>query len=125
MTDEAATPEPLDLAIEAARAAAEKQATDIVVLDVGAVLAITGWFVICDGANPRHIKTLVDGIEQQVHGRHGVKPLRVEGLDARHWVLIDYGDFVVHVFGPDARSYYDLDRLWSDVPRVEWEAASA
>lgn len=112
--------DPRQLVISAARAAADSQASDVVVLDVGPVLAITGWFVICDGSNPRHVKTLVDSIEHAVHERHGVRPLQVEGLDSRSWVLVDYGDFVVHVFGPDARSYYQLERLWSDVARVEW-----
>ena len=116
------TTDPLDLVVTAARAADEMPGADVVVLDVGSILAITGWFVVCEGSNPRHVKTLVGAIEEAVYERHGVKPLRIEGLAARRWVLLDYGDFVVHVFGPDARSYYDLERLWSDVPRVEWAA---
>ena len=115
----------IDVVIDAARAADDKQGSDVVILEVGPVLAITGWFVICDAANTRHVKTLVDGIEHDVFERHGIKPVRVEGLDTRHWVLIDYGDFVVHVFGPDARAYYELERLWADVARIDWDRASA
>ncbi len=127
MTADTQAPVPetsLDMVIDAARAAADEQAADVVILEVGPVLAITGWFVICDGTNRRHVKTLVEEIEREVHDEHGVKPIRVEGLATRHWVLMDYGDFVVHVFGPDARSYYELERLWSDVPRIEWEPAT-
>jgi ribosome-associated protein len=108
----------------AAHAAADKQAHDIVVLDVGEVLSITDWFVICDGANPRQVRTIVDEVEAQVAAAGGPKPVRVEGLDTRQWVLMDYGGFVVHVFLREAREYYELERLWSDVARLDWEAAS-
>jgi ribosome-associated protein len=106
----------------AARAASDKQARDVVVLDVGTVLSITGWFVICDGTNPRQVRTIAEEVEAQITAAGGPKPLRIEGLDGLHWVLIDYGDFVVHVFLDETRSYYDLERLWSDVPRVDWES---
>lgn len=108
----------------AARAAADKQAHDVVVLDVGDVLSITDWFVICDGANSRQVRTIVDEVERQVAEAGGPKPVRVEGLDTRQWVLMDYGAFVVHVFLDDARSFYELERLWSDVGRLDWEHAS-
>lgn len=111
--------------VTAARAATEKQARDVIVLEVGAVLSITGWFVICDGANTRQVRTIADEVEAQVSAAGGPKPLRVEGLDGLHWVLMDYGDFVVHVFLDETRTYYGLERLWSDVPRVDWESASS
>lgn len=107
--------------LAAASAADDKQADDVVVLDVGDVLSITGWFVICDGANARQVRTIADAVEEQVSGVGGPKPLRVEGRDGLHWVLIDYGDFVVHVFDEETRRYYDLERLWSDVPRIDWQ----
>ena len=113
--------------IEAARAADDKSADDVVVLEVGPVLAVCGWFVICSGRNSRLVRTVVDEVEARITREGGPKPLRIEGLDDARWVLMDYGDFVVHVFAEEARRYYDLERLWSDVPRVAWrdEAASA
>jgi ribosome-associated protein len=108
--------------VEAALAADDKQGRDIVVLDVADVLAITGWFVVIDGANERQVKTIVDEVERRVAERGGPRPLRVEGLDARQWVLMDYGDFIVHVFTTETRAYYELERLWSDVPRLDWAA---
>ena len=107
--------------VAAAAAADDKQADDVVVLDVGDVLSITGWFVICDGSNARQVRTIADAVEEQVSEIGGPKPLRVEGRDGLHWVLIDYGDFVVHVFDAETRRYYDLERLWSDVPRIDWQ----
>lgn len=107
----------------AARAASDKQANDVLVLDVGDVLSITDWFLICDGNNVRQVRTIVDEVEQQVSDAGGPKPVRVEGLDSRQWVLMDYGSFVVHVFLDEARRYYELERLWSDVPRLDWSEA--
>ena len=67
------------------------------------------------------MKAICDEVEQRVHEAGGVKPKRIEGLTEREWVLIDYGDVVVHVFQTEAREFYDLERLWSDVPRIEWD----
>ena len=114
-----------DAAIEpvvvAARAADAKSGIDTVVLDVGDLLGITGHFVITSGGNSRLVATLADEIERVVAETGGIKPIRIEGLDARRWILIDYGDFVVHVFLDEERSFYDLERLWADVPRMEWQ----
>jgi ribosome-associated protein len=104
----------------AARAAASKTDEDIVVLDVGQVLSIVGYFVVAAGRNPRQVRTLAEEVEKQVAEAGGPKPLRVEGLDALEWVLLDYGDFAVHVFHVDTRKFYDLERLWRDVPQVAW-----
>jgi ribosome-associated protein len=106
---------------QAALAAVDKSGRDPVVLDVGDVLSITGWFLIVDGSEERQVKTIVDEIEQRVVDVGGPRPLRVEGLDTRQWVLMDYGDFLVHVFTTETRRYYELERLWSDVPRLELE----
>ncbi len=95
------------------------------VLDVGDVLAITGWFVITSAGNSRLVKTLVDEVEAKISAAGGPKPRRVEGLDTLEWVLVDYGDVVVHVFNEDARRFYELERLWSDVPRVAWAEEQA
>jgi ribosome-associated protein len=106
----------------AAKAADAKQGSKIVVLDVGEVLSITGWFVITSAPNDRLVRTIAEEVEQQVADAGGPRPLRVEGLDDLRWVLMDYGDFVVHVFNDEARQYYDLERLWRDVPQLDWAA---
>ena len=106
--------------VEAAHAADDKQGHDIVVLDVADVLSITDWFVVVDGVNERQVKTIANEVERRVAHVGGPRPRRVEGMDARQWVLMDYGDFIVHVFSAETRAYYELERLWSDVPRLDW-----
>jgi ribosome-associated protein len=109
-----------DIAIAAARAASAKQAADVVILDVGAIIAITDFFVICSGASDRQTRTLVEEIEKAIR-ELGEKPVRREGEADAGWWLLDYVDVVVHVFGEEEREYYDLERLWSDAEHVEWE----
>ena len=113
------------MAAVAARAAADKQAQDTVVLEVGQVLAITDHFVIASGSNVRQVRTIAEEVERQVKEAGGPGPLRAEGLDDARWVLLDYGDFVVHVFLDEVRRYYDLERLWADAPRLPWDDAAA
>ena len=108
-------------AVVAARAASAKKGEDPVILEVGQILAITDAFVITSGTNPRQVRTIAEEVEAQVAAQCGPKPLRIEGLDDARWVLIDYGDFVVHVFLDEVRRYYDLERLWADAPRVDWD----
>ena len=112
----------LSLARLAAQSAAAKTDEPTVLLDVGDVLAITNYFVITGGRNARQVRTVAEEVEAQVGADGGPRPLRVEGLDSLRWVLLDYGDFVVHVLLDEARAYYELERLWSDVPRIEWAA---
>ena len=112
----------LELARIAARAADEKTATDTVVLEVGEVLGIAEAFVITSAGNERLVRTVTEEVERQVKEAGGPGPLRVEGLNDARWVLMDYGDIVVHVFLEEARRYYDLERLWSDAPRFEWQS---
>jgi ribosome-associated protein len=107
-------------AITAARAADAKQADDVLVLEVAEVLALCGWFVIASASNERQVKAICDEVEAEIHRSGGPKPKRVEGLDSRQWVLMDYGDVVVHVFQQEVRAFYDLERLWADVPRLAW-----
>src|SRR4029079_8558976 len=102
-----------------------KSGEDVVVLDVGPVLAICGHFVIASGSNTRLVRSIAEEVEAQVAEAGGPRPIRVEGLDDLRWVLLDYGDFVVHVFLDEARRYYDLARLWADAPRVAWDDAAA
>ena len=107
---------PIDLALAAARSADEKQGRNIVVLDVGDVLAITDFFVVIDAPNRRLVHTLVDDIEQSVRALSGRSPVRVEGLKEH----LDYGDVVVHVFLDEVRRFYEIERLYRDVGRVDW-----
>jgi ribosome-associated protein len=112
-----------DVAIRAARAAADKQASEVVILDVSELIVITDQFVICTAASERQIKTVVEAVESSVR-ELGTRPVRREGEDGAGWWLLDYIDVVVHVFGEEERAYYDLERLWRDAPRVEWRHAS-
>ena len=109
-----------DVAITAARAAADKQAADIVVLDVSTTLVITDHFVICTASSDRQVKSVLEAIEEAIRGL-GERPTRREGEAGAGWSLLDYIDVVVHVFGTEEREYYDLERLWRDAPRVAWE----
>ena len=94
------------------------------VLDVGEVVSITDWFVITSASNTRLVRTVTEEIEAVARDLGHGKPLRVEGLDTLRWVLADYGDVVVHVFLDEARRYYELERLWGDVPRMDWRAVA-
>lgn len=102
----------------AVRAAADKKARDLVVLDVGDLLSITDYFVICSGTSDRQVRTIVDEVHAKLR-ELATKPLRTEGEPGGGWVLVDYGDFVVHVFSEETRAYYDLERLWKDAPRPD------
>lgn len=95
------------------------------VLDVGDVLAITDAFVISSAGNSRLVKAVVEEVEHVVAEAGGPRPRRVEGLDHLEWVLMDFGEFVVHVFDHETREFYELERLWSDVPRLAWAPADA
>jgi ribosome-associated protein len=109
----------------AAEAAADKHGTDVAVLAVGGIIAIIDWFVLVSASNTRLARTIVDEVQRSLRTLDDSKPIGVEGLDDATWVLLDYGDIVVHVFVDETRAYYDLDRLWADAPRVDWDAASA
>ncbi len=109
-----------DLALCAARAADAKKGEDVVVIDVGDVLAVTGWFVVVSASNRRQVSTLADAVEADVKAGLGRAPLRVEGLKEQQWVLLDYGDVVVHVFLDETRRFYEIERLYRDRPRAEW-----
>jgi len=114
----------VELATAAARAADDKLATEIVVLEVGPVLGICDYFVIATAQNERQVKAVIDAVEEQVRAGTGRSPRAEEGKDARRWVLLDYGDVVVHVFHVDERAYYRIERLYGDVPRLEWDEAT-
>jgi ribosome-associated protein len=114
-----------DLAIVAARAADDKKADDVLVLDVGDMLSITDAFVIASAGNSRLVATIADTIEAAVKAAGGPGPIATEGLEEASWVLLDFGGFVVHVFLEETRRYYDLERLWADAPRIDWRPAPA
>jgi ribosome-associated protein len=120
----ASVPSSRAVAIAAARAAADKQATDIVILDVRELIVITDFFVIASAGTKRQIKTVIEAIEDAIRPM-GEKPTRREGEPEGGWWLLDYVDVVVHVFGDEEREYYDLERLWRDAPRVAWEPSEA
>jgi len=107
-----------EIALAAARAALDKQALDVAILDVHDLIVITDFFVICTGSTDRQVRTVVEEVENALRERHSIKPVRREGDVEAHWVLLDYVDIVVHVFAPEEREYYDLERLWRDAPRV-------
>lgn len=133
MTDETFVPSPGDddaptptgdartVAVIAARAADEKQGRDITVLDVGDILGIVEYFVVLEAPNRRLVATLVEEIERVVRATTGHSPVRVEGAREQQWVLLDYGDVVVHVFLDETRRFYEIERLYRDAPKLEWQ----
>jgi ribosome-associated protein len=102
-------------------AALDKKAIDVVVLDLRKASAFTDFFVICTGSNVRQVQAIADAVQSAL-GRIGTKPALVEGLGRAEWVLIDYFDFIVHIFTPGTREFYGLERLWGDAERVEVSA---
>ncbi len=110
----------LELAKVAAKAADDKKADHTLILEVGEVLSITDYFVITSANNRRLVKSVVDSIEDAVREQLGRTPIRSEGVSEQQWVLIDYGDVVIHVFAEEMRMYYEIERLYRDVPKIAW-----
>lgn len=111
-----------DLALAAARAADAAHATDIIVLQVGDLLAVTEYFVVAGASNRRLVNAVVEDVEASTKEQLGRSPIRVEGVREQQWVLVDYGDVVVHVFLEEVREYYEIERLYTDVPEVDWSS---
>lgn len=107
------------LAIEAARAADGKKAIDVCIQDMREAIGITDYFVICSGKTDRQVNRIQDAIEERLK-RKGAKPARREGERFGRWVLLDYIDIVIHIFREEERLFYGLERLWQDVPLVDW-----
>ena len=99
--------------------ASEKKATDIRVLDLREIASFTEFFVIATGANQRQVQAITDEINEQLKKQLSSRAIRIEGYSTGEWVLLDYGDFIVHVFDKDAREFYDLERLWLDARKVQ------
>jgi ribosome-associated protein len=109
--------------LEAVRAAEEKQARDILVLDLREITSFADYFVIVNGANTRQIQSIADEIHQRLK-KLGELPNSIEGYENAEWVLVDYGDYLIHIFSDKAREYYDLERLWRDAKIVKVPAAT-
>jgi ribosome-associated protein len=107
----------------AVRAAEDKKALDLTVLDLRNASGFTDYFVICSGGNPRQVRAIADAVVESL-GDEDVKPAHVEGYDRSEWILLDYFDFIVHVFAPETRMFYGLERLWGSAERVEVSPAS-
>lgn len=101
----------------AARAALDKKAVDLTVLDVQGVSTVTDYFLVCSGRSAPHVKTIADAIREELK-EDGMRPLHAEGQAESGWVLLDYGDVLMHVFLADTRAYYALERLWGDAPSI-------
>lgn len=106
-------------ALIAAKAADEKKATDIMVQEVKDLISVTDYFVIATAANNRQVEAIIDEIEEQERKQAGIKPLHREGTEDGLWALLDYGDFIVHVFQSETREYYRLEALWNDAPVID------
>ena len=119
-SDSKATPDAVHAARTAATAIDAKKGEDVVLLDLSGLLVVTDVFLVASGTSNRHVKALVDDAEEALR-TIGRRPIRREGTDFGEWVLLDYGDLVIHVFDPETREYYDLERLWADAPVIDFE----
>jgi ribosome-associated protein len=108
--------EPVKFALHCA---SEKKALNLVAIDLRKITEFTEFFIIASGTNTRQVQAICDEIEEKLKKDHGIRPTRMEGYHTAEWILMDYGDFVVHVFEQKAREFYDLDRLWRDAQKVE------
>ena len=109
---------------KAVKAALDKKALDVVVLDLRNTPAFTDFFVLCSGLNQRQVKAIADAVEETL-GAARVRPAHIEGYDRAEWVLMDFFTFIVHVFTPQTRQFYSLERLWGDAERIEVSETSA
>jgi ribosome-associated protein len=110
--------------LTAVRAADSRKALDIKVLDLSGITSFTDYFVICSGSNSRQIQAIADEVSQRLKKR-GELPISLEGYEQAEWILMDYADFIVHIFSAKAREYYDLERLWRQAKEVEIPAETA
>jgi ribosome-associated protein len=111
-------PAQIDRAVQAAE---DKKANDLVVLDLRKAAGFTDYFLICSGINSRQIRAIADGVMEAL-AADGVKPAYVEGYDRSDWILLDYFDFIVHIFATETRIFYGLERLWGSAERIEFES---
>jgi ribosome-associated protein len=100
------------------RIVTDRKAMDVVVLDMRDASSITDYFLICSGGSERQVRAIADAIDEQL-GPSGIASLGIEGYREGHWILMDYGDVIVHVFSEETRDYYDLERLWANAPKID------
>ncbi|HEY0787475.1 MAG TPA: ribosome silencing factor [Thermoanaerobaculia bacterium] len=100
----------------AVETALDKKAFELDVLSVGELTSIADYFILCSASNERQTKAIADAVEERLREEHGARPLYVEGTNIGRWVLMDYGDFIIHVFTEECRRFYSLERLWGDAP---------
>lgn len=103
----------------AIRCAADKKAFDMIALDLRSIASFTEFFIIASGSNQRQVQAIADEINEQLKKQLATRPVRIEGYNSADWVLLDYGDFVVHIFNGESREFYDLARLWRDARKVQ------
>jgi len=108
----------IKMVLQCINAALEKKAKDIIILDVKGISSFTDYMIICSGSSDRQVQAITASIEKDLK-KSGVLPLGIEGEKFGQWVLMDYGDVIVHIFYEPTREFYDIERLWSDVPRME------
>jgi ribosome-associated protein len=109
-----------ELVVRAATLAEEKKAIDIKILDLREMTSITDYFIICTGEVNDHVKAIVKSVEKGLIKEYAHKAFHIEGYNTQNWVIIDYFDFIVHVFNPETREYYNLEKLWADAPVIEF-----
>lgn len=113
--------ESLSIAETMIDAISDKKGKDIVLIEIGEVLPITEYFILASGSSTTQVRALSDGVEMKMK-ENGVLPLRIEGFREGRWILLDYGDIVVHIFHEEERDFYGLERFWGDVPQKQYEA---
>jgi ribosome-associated protein len=107
-------PKQIEMAVKAAE---DKKANELIVLDLRKAAGFTDYFVICSGTNPRQIRAIADSVIEAL-GAEGEKPAHIEGYERSEWILLDYFDFIVHVFAPETRMFYGLERLWGNAEQI-------
>ena len=114
-------PQPDDQAklMTAARAASERKAVEMVALDIRKIASFAEYFLICSGTSTRQVQAIADEVLEKMREERGARPLHTEGYETATWILLDYGDMIVHVFTEESRQFYQLERLWRDAERVE------
>ncbi len=109
----------------AVEAALDKKAEDVVIMDMRTVSGLADYFVLCTGTSDLQVKAIQESVQERIRAECGERPWHREGMEYRQWVLLDYVDLVVHVFRPERRAFYDLERLWKDAPQEHKERAAA
>ena len=119
--DEAEQPNPEDLEklMIAAAAASERKALEMVAIDIRKIASFAEYFLVCSGTSTRQVQAIADEVMEKLREKRDARPLHTEGYEAATWILLDYGDLIVHVFTEESRQFYQLERLWRDAERVE------